>query len=72
MTLVNTSTRPDNSKDLIEGLCRVVALFPSPDEAWEWLVTPCRYTSDEAPIDRLRSKHVDEVVRATEGVDDFQ
>jgi hypothetical protein len=56
----------------IEGLERVAALFPLPDEAWEWLVTPCRYTNDEAPIDRLRSRHVDEVVRAAEGVCDFQ
>jgi hypothetical protein len=56
----------------IEGLDRVVTLFPSLDEAWEWLVTPCRYTNDEAPIDRLRSKHVNEVVRAAEGVSDFQ
>jgi Uma2 family endonuclease len=56
----------------VEGLDRVAAFFSSPDEAWEWLVTPCRYTNDEAPIDRLRSKHVDEVVRAAEGMNDFQ
>ena len=56
----------------VEGLDRVVPFFPSSDEAWEWLVTPNRYTEGEAPIDRLRSKHSDEVVRAAEGVDDFQ
>jgi uncharacterized protein (DUF2384 family) len=55
----------------IEGLDQVAAFFSSPDEAWEWLVTPCRYTNDEAPIDRLRSKHVEEVVRAAEGASDF-
>jgi hypothetical protein len=38
-----------------------VPFFPSSDEAWEWPVTPNRYTKGEAPIDRLRSKHVDEV-----------
>jgi hypothetical protein len=64
--------RQFEGSDPVEGLDRVVALLPSPDEAWGWLVTPCRYTNHEAPIDRLRSKHVNEVVRATEGVDDFQ
>jgi hypothetical protein len=56
----------------VEGLDQVVAFFPSQEEAWEWLVTPCRYTNDEAPIDRLRSGYVDEVVRAAEGASDFQ
>jgi hypothetical protein len=56
----------------VEGLDQVVAFFPSQEEAWEWLVTPCRYTNDEAPIDRLRSGYVDEVVRAAEGAGDFQ
>jgi hypothetical protein len=55
----------------VEGLDRVVAFFPLPEEAWEWLVTPGRYTNGEAPIDRLRSRHVDEVVRAAEGLNDF-
>ena len=64
--------RQFEGSDPIEGLDRVVTFFPSLDEAWEWLVTPCRYTNDEAPIDRLRSKHVDEVVRAAEGVCDYQ
>jgi hypothetical protein len=64
--------RQFEGSDPIEGLDRVVTFFPSLDEAWEWLVTPCRYTHDEAPIDRLRSKHVDEVVRAAEGMCDYQ
>jgi len=56
----------------VKGLDQVVGFFSSQEEAWEWLVTPCRYTNDEAPIDRLRSKHVKEVARAAEGVNDFQ
>jgi hypothetical protein len=56
----------------IEGLDQVVRYFPSPEEAWEWMVTPNRYTNGAAPIDWLRSKHIEEVVRAAEGVDDFQ
>jgi hypothetical protein len=56
----------------VEGLDRVVASFPTLDEAWEWLVTPQKYTNGEAPIERLRSRHVDEVVRAAEGANDFE
>jgi len=56
----------------IEGLDRVVGYFPSQEEAWEWLVTPNLYTGNTAPIDRLRSKHIEEVVRAAEGALDFQ
>jgi HAD superfamily hydrolase (TIGR01509 family) len=55
----------------IEGLDRVVGYFPCPEEAWEWLVTPNLYTGSAAPIDRLRSKHTEEVIRAAEGADDF-
>jgi hypothetical protein len=55
----------------VEGLDRVVGVFPSPEEAWEWLVTPNRYTNDEAPIDRLRARHINEVARAAEGAHDF-
>ena len=60
--------RQFDGSEPVEGLDRVMRFFPSTDEAWEWLVTPCRYTNDQAPIDRLRSKHIDEVVRAAEGV----
>jgi hypothetical protein len=56
----------------IEALERVVGHFPSPEEAWEWLVTPNLYTDSTAPIDRLRAKHIDEVIRAAEGAQDFQ
>jgi hypothetical protein len=56
----------------IEGLDRVAGYFPFPEEAWEWLVTPNQYTDSAAPIDRLRSGHIEEVVRAAEGADDYQ
>ena len=56
----------------IEGLDRVAGYFPSPEEAWEWLVTPNQYTDSAAPIDRLRSGHIEEVVRAAEGANDYQ
>lgn len=56
----------------IEGLDQVVEYFPSVEEAWEWLVTPNLYTHSTAPIDRLRSRHLEEVIRAAEGANDFQ
>jgi HAD superfamily hydrolase (TIGR01509 family) len=56
----------------IEGLDRVAGYFPSPEEVWEWLVTPNPYTDSTAPIDRLRSGHIDEVMRAAEGALDYQ
>jgi HAD superfamily hydrolase (TIGR01509 family) len=56
----------------IEGLDRVAGYFPSPEEAWEWLVTPNPYTDSAAPIDRLRSGHIEEVTRAAEGALDYQ
>jgi len=56
----------------IEGLDQVMRYFSSPEETWEWLVTPNLYTGSTAPIDRLRSKHIDEVLRAAEGALDFQ
>lgn len=56
----------------IEGLDQVMGYFLSPEEAWEWLVTPNLYTGSTAPIDRLRSKHIEEVIRAAEGALEFQ
>ena len=56
----------------IEGLDRLAEYFPSPEEAWEWLVTPNLYTDSAAPIDRLQSGHIEEVVRAAEGANDYQ
>jgi hypothetical protein len=56
----------------INGLDRVVEYFPSLEEAWEWLVTPNLYTRCTAPIDRLQSRHIEEVVRAAGRAHDFQ
>jgi hypothetical protein len=56
----------------VAGLDQVVRFFPSLDEAWEWLVTPNRFTNDEAPVERLRLNYVEEVARAAEGANDFQ
>jgi hypothetical protein len=56
----------------IEGLDRVAGYFASPEEAWEWLVTPNPYTDSAAPVDRLRSGHIEEVFRAAEGAHDYQ
>jgi hypothetical protein len=41
----------------IVGLGRIVECFPSPEEAWEWLVTPNQYTDSAAPLDWLRKAH---------------
>ena len=56
----------------IEGLDRVAGFFRSPEETWEWLVTPNLYTDSAAPIERLRAGHIEEVVRAAEGANDYQ
>lgn len=56
----------------LEGLDRVRAYFSDDYAAWEWLVTPNRYTGDTEPIERLRKGMLDEVVRAAEGALDYQ
>jgi hypothetical protein len=56
----------------IEGLDRVAGYFPSPEEAWEWLVTSNPHTDGAAPIDRLRSGYTEEVIRAAEGALDYK
>jgi hypothetical protein len=56
----------------VEGLDQVLGYFSSPEGAWEWLVAPNRYTNNEPPLERLRAKHVNEVVRAAEGALDFR
>lgn len=55
----------------LEGVDHVLAHFPTPEDAWEWLVTPNRSSAGEPPLERLRAKHVDEVVRAAEGALDY-
>lgn len=56
----------------LEGLDRVRAHFDDDEAAWEWLVTPNRYTGDVEPIERLRKGKIDEVARAAEGALDYQ
>lgn len=56
----------------VEGLDTVRAHFGNDEAAWEWLVTPNRFTSDAEPIERLRGGKIEEVVRAAEGALDYQ
>ncbi|WP_157460882.1 antitoxin Xre/MbcA/ParS-like domain-containing protein [Bradyrhizobium genomosp. I (2014)] len=53
------------------GLDRVIPMFSSPEEAWEWLVTPNRMTDGKAPVDELRAGNIDMVVNAAEGALDY-
>lgn len=55
----------------IGGLERVTPIFPSSEEAWEWLVTPNRMTGGKAPIDELQAGNVETVVSAAEGALDY-
>jgi hypothetical protein len=55
----------------VEGLDSVAALFPSPEDAWEWLVAPNRMTDGEPPIEKLRSGKVQMVRNAAEGALDY-
>lgn len=55
----------------IEGLDLVAPFFPSPEEAWEWLVAPNRMTGGEPPIDKLRDGEVALVTKAAEGALDY-
>lgn len=56
----------------LKGLDRVRAHFGDDETAWEWLVTPNRYTGNAAPIERLRKGKIDEVARVAEGALDYQ
>jgi len=55
----------------IEGLDRIADFFPTPEDAWEWLVIPNRVTDDLPPIEQLRAGKIDGVVRAAEGALDY-
>jgi hypothetical protein len=55
----------------IDGLEKVAPMFSSPEEAWEWLVTPNQMTDGKAPIDELQAGKVDTVVSAAEGALDY-
>jgi hypothetical protein len=59
-------------KGPLEGLDRVRKHFDADDTAWEWLVTPNRFTGGGEPIEWLRKGKIDEVARAAEGAHDYQ
>ena len=64
--------RQFNRNAPIEGIVEVRSHFPDNETAWEWLVTPNRYTNNEAPIDRLKSGKLDEIIDAAIGAVDYQ
>lgn len=55
----------------ISGLDRVTPMFPSAEEAWEWLVTPNGMTGGNAPVDELRAGKIETVLSAAEGALDY-
>lgn len=55
----------------VEGLDVIAPLFISPEEAWEWLVTPNRMTDGKPPIDKLHEGDVPLVKSAAEGAFDY-
>jgi hypothetical protein len=65
-------TRQFDRSRPIDGLDRVVGYFPSSEEVWDWLVAPDLYTDSKAPIDQLRSGHFEAVIRAADGMLDYQ
>lgn len=56
----------------IEGLQRLRKYFDADDTAWDWMVTPNRFTGGIEPIEWLRQGEVNDVVRAAEGGCDYQ
>ena len=55
----------------VAGIDQVASHFPSPEEAWEWLIAPNRMTGGKPPIDLLRQGEIDAVVGAAQGRLDF-
>lgn len=55
----------------VEGLDVIAPLFVSPEEAWEWLVTPNRMTDGKPPIDKLHDGDISLVKSAAEGAFDY-
>lgn len=56
----------------VEGLDLVLQRFETPEEAWHWLVTENPSTKDATPLERLKKGKIEEVIRAAEGVLDFE
>ncbi|WFU31696.1 hypothetical protein QA635_35215 [Bradyrhizobium brasilense] len=55
----------------LEGLDVIASFFTSPEETWEWLVSPNRMTSGKPPIDKLRDGDLPLVKSAAEGAFDY-
>ncbi len=55
----------------VEGLDVIASLFTSPEETWEWLVSPNRMTSGKPPIDKLRDGDLPLVRSAAGGAFDY-
>lgn len=56
----------------IAGLDKVRAHLDHDETAWEWMVTPNRFTGGIEPVEWLRKGRIDDVVRAAEGASDYQ
>lgn len=54
-----------------EGIEAILGVFPSAEDAWDWLVTPNRSLSDAPPINALHEGDIETVVKAAEGALDF-
>lgn len=54
-----------------EGIEAVLGVFPSAEDAWDWLVTPNRSLCDAPPIDVLHDGDIEIVFKAAEGALDF-
>ncbi|MCG2841290.1 hypothetical protein L6Q21_09885 [Sandaracinobacter sp. RS1-74] len=59
-------------KGPVGGLDKVRAHFDDDETAWEWLVTPNRFTGGIEPVEWLRKGKVEDVTRAAEGALDYQ
>lgn len=55
----------------VPGLDSVRKHFASDEDAWEWLVTPNRMTSNAMPLEWLRIGHDGDVTKAAEGSLDY-
>lgn len=58
-------------KSPLAGIIEVLAVMADPDEAWEWLVTPNKYTGSEPPLALLERGQVEAVQRAADSSLDF-
>ena len=64
--------RQFNGNRPVEGVSRILPLFNTSEEAWDWLITGNRYTCNLTPLERLKAGHIDEVCLAAEGRMDYE